>query len=348
MLTAKENMRACVLGGEPDRYVNQYEGISLLVAPSMMLDPPQKKGDPDIVNSWGVTRRFPANVPGGFPVHTPEKIVVKDIEHWQDYVHGPKISAIPQGLWDVCQNMYAGVDGSKVYKACFIAPGLFEQTHHLCEIQNALIYYMEYEDEMHDLVKYLTDWELELAEQICSRLHPDALFHHDDWGSEVNSFLRPTQFEDYFLEAYKSIYGYYHDHGVELVIHHSDSYAANLVPDMIEMGINVWQGCMHTNNVPELVKKYGDKITFMGEIDNKFVDFEGWTPDVVQKAAVDAIERVNSLTGFIPCITQGGPGSVYPGTYGELTKAIDKYNIEHFGCTQEEIEANRLPINIMF
>ena len=31
-----------------------------------------------------------------------------------------------------------------------------------------------------------------------------------------------------------------------------------------------------------------------------------------------------------------------------LTKAIDKYNIEHFGCTQEEIEANRLPINIMF
>ena len=112
MLTAKENMRACVLGGEPERYVNQYEGISLLVAPSMMLDPPQKKGDPDIVNSWGVTRRFPENVPGGFPVHTPEKIVVKDIEHWQDYVHGPKISAIPQGLWDVCQNMYAGVDGS--------------------------------------------------------------------------------------------------------------------------------------------------------------------------------------------------------------------------------------------
>ena len=32
----------------------------------------------------------------------------------------------------------------------------------------------------------------------------------------------------------------------------------------------------------------------------------------------------------------------------ELTKAIDQYNIDHFGATQEEIDANRLPINIMF
>ena len=66
---------------------------------------------------------------------------------------------------------------------------------------------------------------------------------------------------------------------------------------MIERGIDVWQGCMHSNNVTELVRKYGDKITFMGEIDNRFVDFEGWTPANCQKAALGAIERVDSLTG---------------------------------------------------
>ena len=131
-------------------------------------------------------------------------------------------------------------------------------------------------------------------------------------------------------------------------MHHSDSYCANLVPEMIEMGINVWQGCMHTNNVPELVKKYGKQITFMGEIDNKFVDFDGWTPEVCQKAALNAIESVGTKEGFIPCITQGGPGSVYPGTYMEISKAIDKYNIEHFGATQEEIDAARIPEEIMF
>ena len=350
MLTAKQNMHEVVFNGKPDRYVNQYEAISLLFSPALMSSPMVTKGGPDVVNAWGVTNSWPANVPGSFPVHTPDKIVIKDIEHWRDYVHAPSLQ-FPDGLWDVCKGMYDAVDGTKSYKATFIAPGLFEQSHHLSEIQNALIYYMEYEDEMHDLIKYLTDYELEMAEGICSRLHPDALFHHDDWGSESNSFLRPSVFEDFFLDAYKQIYGYYHTHGCELVIHHSDSYCANLVPIMIEMGIDVWQGCMHSNNVPELIKKYGGKISFMGEIDNKQVDFDGWTYADCEKAALNAINTCGSVAGgkyFIPCITQGGPGSLYEGTYKGIWDAIDRYNCEHFGHKLEDIEANRMPISIMF
>ena len=36
MLTAKENMRQVILGGTPDRLVNQYEALNLLVHPFMM------------------------------------------------------------------------------------------------------------------------------------------------------------------------------------------------------------------------------------------------------------------------------------------------------------------------
>ena len=257
MLTAKENMREAIRGGNPDRFVNQFEGISLLMHPYMMTQPLLKRGMENVVNGWGVTNSFPENVPGAFPVHTPDKIVVKDIEQWQDYVHAPSLKFSDE-LWNICKDMYAAVDGTKAYKAAFVAPGLFEQCHHLCSMQEALMNYMEYPDEMHDLIKYLTDWELELAEGICSNLHPDAIFHHDDWGSELNSFLRPSIFEDFFLEPYQKIYGYYHSHGVELIFHHSDSYCANILPIMIDMGIDVWQGCMHSNNVPECIEKYGD------------------------------------------------------------------------------------------
>lgn len=348
MLTAKENMREVVLARNPERFVNQYEALALLPHPAGFRGARPVKGGPPVVNAWGVTNVWPEGTPGAFPVHTPDKIVVKDIEHWQDYVHAPDISNISQEDWDRAIDMWNAVDGTKAFKTAMVAPGIFEQTHHLCEISNALIYYMEYEDEMHDLVKYLTEYELKIAEMVCSKLHPEALFHHDDWGSETNSFFRPEMFADFFLDAYKEIYGYYHDHGVEFVVHHSDSYCANLVPYMIEMGINVWQGCMHTNNVPELVQKYGDKITFMGEIDNKFVDFDGWTVEDCEKAAVGAIERVGTMKGFIPCITQGGPGSVYKGTYRALWNAIDNYNLSHFGGTQEELDQTRLPLSIMF
>ena len=62
-------------------------------------------------------------------------------------------------------------------------------------------------------------------------------------------------FEEFFLPAYKKIYKRYRDNGVELIVHHSDSYAATLVPYMIEMGVDIWQGVMTTNNVPELIQK---------------------------------------------------------------------------------------------
>ena len=347
MLTAKENMRQVIKNGKPDRYVNQYEAISLSFSPFMFHSPSPKKGEVNVVNAWGVTNSFPDNVPGAFPVHTPDKIVVKDIENWKEYVHAPSLD-FPEEEWEACRKMMDAVDGDKAFKAVFIAPGLFEMTHHLCSMDEALINYMMYPDEMHELVDYLADWELKLAELICDKLHPDMIFHHDDWGSETNSFLRPEMFEEFFVEPYKKIYGYYHEHGVEFIVHHSDSYCANLIPYMIDMGIDVWQGCMRSNNVPELVREYGNKITFMGDIDNKLVDFTGWTQEDAKKAVRDSIESVNSMTGFIPCITQGGPGSVFPGTYKALYDEILQYNEEQFGFTAEEQAAQAIPMVIMF
>ena len=344
MLTAKQNMQEAIRGGKPERFVNQYEAIKLLFHPYMMHAGSVSKGQLNVVNAWGVTNSFPDNVPGGFPVHTADKIVVKDIEHWKDYVKAPPLKFTDEE-WGMFKAQYDAVDGTQAYKAPFIAPGLFEQTHHLCEISNALTYYMTDPDEMHDLIDYLTEFELELAEGICKHLKPDAMFHHDDWGSEKSTFMSPDMFADFFLEPYKKIYGYYHDHGVELIIHHADSYAATLVPYMIEMGIDIWQGCMESNNLPELVKKYGGKITFMGGIDNKSVDFTGWTQDDVKKAARKACEGCGSKY-FIPCITQGGPGSVFEGTYMALTEEIDKYSEEVFGIKAADI--TRLPIELMF
>ncbi len=344
MLTAKQNMIETIRGGNPDRFVNQYEAVQLLFSPTVLNGVKQVKGGPDIVNEWGVTRSFPENVPAGFPVHTPDKIVVKDIENWRDYVHAPNIDFTDE-QWAQFRAQYDAVDGNESFKATFIAPGLFEQCHHLCEITNALTYYITNPDEMHELIEYLTQYELKLAEGICKHLQPDAIFHHDDWGGEKSSFLSPEMFEEFFLEPYKRIYGYYHDHGVQLIIHHADSYAANLVPTMIKMGIDIWQGCMYSNNIPELIKQYGGQISFMGGIDNKMIDFDGWTREDCKKAARKLIDECGDKY-YIPCITQGGPGSVYKGAYAVLSEEIDAYSAEKFGIKVEDI--TRLPFQIMF
>ena len=105
MLTAKQNMIEVMKGGNPDRFVNQYEAIQLLFHPFMEASPLLQPGMENVKNAWGVTNTFPAGVPGSFPVHTPDKIVVQDIENWKDYVHAPSLD-FPQETWDRYKAMY--------------------------------------------------------------------------------------------------------------------------------------------------------------------------------------------------------------------------------------------------
>jgi uroporphyrinogen-III decarboxylase len=326
MLTKRQNMKETMKGGHPDRFVNCYEAIQMLYTPVMAASPHPTKGGPSVVNSWGVTLRWPDHAPGGFPVHDQEHVVIKDIEHWKDYVTPPSV-IFPDEAWAPFVAMAERVDRNEYFVAPMIAPGVFEQCHYLLEISNCLTCLYTNPDEMHELIDMITDWEIAYAEQICKYLKPDAVFHHDDWGSQTSSFMSPAMFEEFLLPAYKRIYGYYKAHGAEIVIHHSDSYGKNLVPYMIEMGMDVWQGVMSTNDIPELIRQYGGQLTFMGGIDNGKVDRRDWTREAIHNE-VFRVCRECGPKYFIPCTTVGGPASTYPGVFEAVTEEIDSASRE--------------------
>jgi uroporphyrinogen-III decarboxylase len=154
-------------------------------------------------------------------------------------------------------------------------------------------------------------------------MKPDGLFHHDDWGSQTSTFISPEMFKEFFLPGYKKIYGYYKDNGVDLIFHHSDSYAATLVPYMIEMGVDIWQGVMTSNNISELIKKYGGQISFMGGIDSASVDYPGWTKEKVAQEVKRACEEYGKKY-FIPNASQGLAMSTFPGVYETISEEIEK------------------------
>lgn len=324
MLTTKQNLLETIHGGHPDRFVNQYEAFKMVFDPIMGQSPMAAYGEAPVVNAWGVTNVWPEGTPGPFPVHTPDKIVIKDITHWKDYVHAPR-TKFSEEDWAPFVKAAEEIDKNEYFVTSFVAPGVFEQCHHLGEIQRTLMNFYEEPEFMHELIQYITEYELALAEELCSHIHPEVLFHHDDWGSQTSTFISPAMFEEFLLPAYKQIYGYYKDHGVQLIVHHSDSYAATLVPYMIEMGIDIWQGVMTTNNIPELIQKYGGQISFMGGIDSASIDFEGWTPEIIEAQVKKACDACGHLY-FIPSASQGLAMSTFPGVYEATTEAIDKYS----------------------
>ena len=331
MLTPRENFIECITGGNPDRFVNQFDYMNMVGPnPYMIANANPKYGEHNVVNAWGVTKSFPIGTPGPFPVHTPDKIVIKDMEDWKEYVKAPSLE-YPEEAWQMAIAAAEKVDKKQQFVTQFIAPGLFEHCHYLMEIQNCLINFYEYPDEMKDLIKYITDWEIHYGELFTKYLGIECVFHHDDWGSQISTFISPEMFEEFFLDQYKLLYGSFKENGVKYIVHHSDSYAATLIPAMIEMGIDVWQGVMKSNDISACLKQYGGQISFMGGVDSAEVDFDGWTPEIVAQKVRECCENFgNGGKYFIPCGSQGGAMSTYPGVYEAISAEIDKMSKEMF------------------
>lgn len=333
VLTKKQNLLETIRGGKPDRFVNQYEAFGLVMGDPVSANAgPMASRGGEAKNGWGVTIRWPEHVPGPFPVHDEEHKVVKDITKWRDVVKAPSLETTEES-WAFVKERAAAIDRNEQFLTIFGAPGIFEQLHYLMGMDDTLINFYEEPEAMHELIDYITDYKLGVAKELISHLQPDCLLHHDDWGSQISSFLSPEMFNEFIVPAFKKIYGYYKENGVELIVHHSDSYAANLVPSMIEMGIDIWQGCMSTNNVAELVKQYGGQISFMGGIDNGKVDRADWTQEKIAVETERVVKEVYHKAGnlyYIPNTTVGGPGSTFPGVYDAVSKEIERLNKEIF------------------
>lgn len=323
MLTKKQNLLETINGGKPDRFVKQYEFLNMIVESAFaMTGMPMVPGQPPSKDIWGVTWLFQEGQIGGFPMHDQNHKVVKDIAQWKKYVKKP-VFPTDDEVWAPSIAHVNAVDRDEEFVTVMYAPGVFEMTHHLMGMEDALMAYYEEPESMHELLDLITETELEFAEIVIDKIHPDGLFHHDDWGSQISSFMSPQMFKEFILPRYKKIYGFYKAHGVELIVHHSDSYAANLVPSMIEMGIDIFQGAMKTNNIAELINTYGEKITIMGGLHSGELDFPGWTPELIA-ADVERACKEYGKSFYIPCITHGGPMSHFPGVYEEINNQIDR------------------------
>lgn len=326
MLTKRQNFMETITGGNPDRYVNQWEAFGCIIANPVCdrtLD-----ADGRMVDEWGVTFQV-AGQQGRMPMHDMEHRVIKDIDEWED-----QLTTIPKGVWDVpsiwepLQAQAEKIDTNEQMVTAVVFPGMFERLHDLAEITETLMALYDSPDEIHEIMKIITEVELEQAEAICKYLHPEALLHHDDWGTAKSTFMKPEMFEEFFLDPYKEVYKYYHEHGVKVIAHHSDTYGVTLVPFMIEMGIDVWQGpLLRPNELPKLVDQYGGQISFMGGLDSDAVDVPTWTPETIKAQVDDMFDYMGDRKKFfIPAMSQGLGVSTFPGVYDEITKNIQAHN----------------------
>ena len=174
----------------------------------------------------------------------------------------------------------------------FMATGIFEQCHFLMGFENTLTALYEHPDEMHELIDYITEYRMQYAKLVVENLHPEVMFTHDDWGTKDALFMKPEMWREFFKEPYRRFYGYFRSQGI-ITVHHADSYLVPIIDDMVEIGIQVWQGVLPENDIPALQRRLNGKLTLMGGLGA-------------------AIDRADSHSGKDPRLHEGHPPPLRP------------------------------------
>ena len=273
------------------------------------------------VSEWG-------DQPAAIPIVTPENQVIRNIEEWERYVKAPDLRANCSRGWETARKNKAEIPEGYL-SMTVMGTGIFEQLHMLMTFEDTLMNLLLYPEEMHGLIEVITEFRLEYMKLIVENLHPDVICSHDDWGSEHAMFMHPDTWRAFFKEPFRRLYGYLHSQGV-LVMHHADSFCEPIAEDMAEIGIDIWQGVLPTNDIPALTRRLDGRMALMGGIAS-VIDREDSTEEEIRREMRRVLSDYGELPNFIPSYTYGGPGTLFPHVLPVIHGEIEEYNKARFG-----------------
>lgn len=280
-----------------------------------------------VVDGWGVSHFWGENEPGVMPIINDETKAIKDICNWKRDIKSPDITGATLDWSQALEMQKQACDSGKL-SMTLMATGLFEQAHYLMGFEDTLMNLLVEPEAMHELLDYITEYKLNYCRLVVENLKPDVVLWHDDWGSKSNLFMSADTWREFFKPRYMKIYSYLKENGI-IILHHADSVCELIIDDMMEIGIDIWQGVLPQNDIPAIQKKTKGKMLLMGGVDAAVVDHKEFDEEVIRAEVRRACDEYVPGGGFIPCLTYGAPGSIYAGVddiiLGEIEKISPKY-----------------------
>lgn len=178
----------------------------------------------------------------------------------------------------------------------------------LCELfgtQNLLCLLLDDPSWVKEMLGYLTEFFIAIAEQVLSRIVPDLTIIGGDFCYKMGPLISPAAFREFLVPEFRKITDVLKAYGVPVIMMHTDGDCRSLLPLFVEAGANGVHPFEVTNgqNIVEVRDAFPDLLIF-GGIDKKAV--------AAGKAAIDA-----ELDGKLPVMLKHG------GYYPYLDHAVD-------------------------
>ncbi len=200
-------------------------------------------------------------------------------------------------------NAFCSMSDAYVIMPTFPRP--FERLQFLRGTENLYCDLMYRPPELAALMGRLHEFFLSQLE-VWAKTDVDALFFMDDWGSQQSLLIRPDTWRELFKPLYRDYVDIAHDYGKHAFMH-SDGYIAEIIPDLIEIGLDALNSQIFCMGVDTLGARHRGRITFWGEIDRQRLLPSG-TPEDIDRA-VQSVREALWADGGVIAQCEFGPGA---------------------------------------
>lgn len=322
-MTQKEAVLALMRGEKTDVIVNGWEPFQL-VFDDLLFHTSPARPNTTVVDAWGVTMVWEEGQPGVMPSEDPELLACPDVTEWKTYLTPPDVRGIELD-WAGAHGQKAAAHAQGKFAMGFMPCGVFELLHNILGFEDALVDLLVEPEDTKELVDTIFDYKMAYLERQIEGWQPDGVLFHDDWGSKDSLLMPPDTWREYFKEGYRKLVDYAHAHGLFVMVH-SDSNNELIAKDMEEIGIDIWQGALPQCDIARLQKELPGNMLFMGGIDMGVVDHKDIAPEIVRAEVIRACDEYLPGGKFIPCLTYGGPGTIYPEADALITSTVEELN----------------------
>jgi len=166
-------------------------------------------------------------------------------------------------------------------------PRPFERLQFLRTSHNLFIDIAENSASFKSLLQKVHDFYLKELE-LWAKTKVDALSFMDDWGAQRSLLISPKLWRQIFKPLYKEYIELAHSYG-KYIFMHSDGYIADIIPDLVELGLDALNSQLFTMDIEALGREFSGKITFWGEIDRQHI-----LPSPDTRLASEAVKRIKT------------------------------------------------------
>ena len=284
-MTRKENLVRAIRRERPAWVPYRYDGSLTMLLPAINSRP--RAGG---VDDWGVRWIATGTEEGSYPEDR-AYLRIEDVGTFR----------APDLDWTaITADLKARVAQHAAEDTLIIARNemlLFERAKYLLGTAEGLMAFLAEPERMHALLDVMTTFQIQLAHAIMKSGIGGIRFT-DDWGTQNALFIHPDLWRTFIKPRQKSINDVVKQYG-GYVFQHSCGHIAELVPDLIEIGVDVLDPCQPaSNDIFRWKREYGERLSFMGGLDTQgYLTFG--TPEEVESSVSRVAEVMARGGGYI-------------------------------------------------